>query len=162
MTMIKVPEGMLKAAESAAHKCAVEGGCGVYPVNACVEAVLRWLSEYPIVPTEDQCKDLLDEAYGHIGGSRDQLKFEIAQFQRKFMFHAPEPEIPEEIPEEIQDLLWVGGEASGSGDEEWDRAEDRKEVNKAILEAYRRGLAPYHGPKHFPPQHAHQQPDDKV
>ena len=72
-----VPEGMLKAAHDEAVRSAGQ-------IGKCLEAGLRWLSENPIVPTEQQLSDIAADA--HV--CMDEV---IAEWQRR-MFLAPEPE----------------------------------------------------------------------
>jgi hypothetical protein len=85
-----VPEGMLKAVQNALvgywHDHTVTSDSSITVV---LEAAVRWLSENPIVPTEQEYRD-----FG--------VKFDfqgvkcIAEWQRR-MFLAPEPEVPEAI-----------------------------------------------------------------
>ena len=57
MANIKIPEGMLKAAENAALSgMPMPRGGSLLP--KILEAALRWLSENPIVPTDEQIHDM--------------------------------------------------------------------------------------------------------
>ena len=95
-TKIKVPEGMIKAInEHWRHGVQLEG---------LIEAGLRWLSENPIVPSEADVMEILQERVEshHISGKEycaippATVRFVIRESQRR-MFLAPEPEVPSEI-----------------------------------------------------------------
>ena len=131
---IKIPEDMLHAALLAAGAQYGFDLNSVGPhiekdVKVAVEAVLRWLSENPIVPSEVQARALVSDG--------DPYEWPLVQegateWQRR-MFVAPEPEVPEETL--LEDLLikpccdkskmttYVG----------------HPEHNEHVLEAYRRG-----------------------
>ena len=118
MKKIIVPEPMLSAAEDSG------AGCGSRSCEMILEAALRWLSENPIVPTDEQAK-LLGKVYAsnNFGSDyHDSLKRTVVEWQRR-MFLAPEPE----VPEEVKDLLWDGQ----TGEDE--------EHNRKIIEAFNRG-----------------------
>lgn len=115
---IVVPEGMLKVA---LDSWSVSGRVQLHPntiasIGASLEAALLWLSENPIVPTEEQWKAMNNERQWPDSVGRRQWL--VAEWQRR-MFLAPEPE----VPEEIADLL-VGV---------------HPDVAPIALEAYRRG-----------------------
>lgn len=84
---IKVPEGMLKAAREATRQWLL--------TEVALEAALRWLSENPIVPTDEQYSDLSAELVKY-NYSLPSMKFAAIEWQRR-MFLASEPEIPEEV-----------------------------------------------------------------
>lgn len=90
---IVVPEGMVQAAEAA---CDRRNGA---TCRQQLEAALRWLSENPIVPTDEQAKELQNRYYGD-GHLQQGSAFAYAavEWQRR-MFLAPEPEVPEELRE---------------------------------------------------------------
>ena len=104
---IKVPEGMMRKV------------CETYSdnVHECLEKALRWLSENPIAPTEEQAQYMYDgkNGLGHAGT----IRYCMIEWQRR-MFLAPEPE---PLPGDIIDLV--------HGKNEWGPAD--------VLEAYRRG-----------------------
>ena len=91
---------------------------------------LRWLSEYPIVPSHEVIQSMLGEPRCPL---RDcppstQIRYVATEWQRR-MFLAPEPE----IPEAVKDLLL----SESSLDRE---AYFRPGIyNQRILEAFRRG-----------------------
>lgn len=122
----KVPEGMLDAAY------------GEYPwpadwtVEQCVkkgvEASLRWLSENPIVPTDEQILEMeklhqSDCSLWNRFGSSNNHAYYCYEWQRRMFLAPPEPE----VLEEIKDLLDSTDDPIFNG---W---------KKKILEAYRRG-----------------------
>ena len=96
-TKIQVPEGMLKAIR---ERYVGNDNCGRY----ILEAALRWLSENPIVPSEADVMEILQERVEshHISGKEycaippATVRFVIRESQRR-MFLAPEPEVPSEI-----------------------------------------------------------------
>ncbi len=128
---IKVPEGMLEAAEKAANDSRGVGpeDLGV-DVLKTLEAALRWLAENPVEPSDDQTAKLkLD--YMMAEHNHPQLvKFSAVEWQRR-MFLAPEPEVPE-VPEAITDLIHKKLPETPEA--------VCQSVNAAILEAYQRGL----------------------
>ena len=132
---IKVPEGMLVAAHNAPGL--EREGNRYYYITCGLKAALHWLSEHPIVPTEAQVMEILQErvASGHITGEEycaippATVRFCIAEWERH-MFDAPEPE----VPEEIKDML-LDARASDS-----ERCFFKPSVyNERIVEAYHRG-----------------------
>ena len=113
MKKIKVPEGMLEAASRvfvSSNRPAVDN------LQDQIEAALLWLTEHPIVPTDEQIADMMgfDDESPFITTVRTGIR----KWQRR-MFDDPDPE----VPEEIKDLMarWGG------------------KFDDAILEAYRRG-----------------------
>ena len=124
-----VPEGMLKAIEEAlslAFKdfhamghptCSVKEEIEFYwafMANRAGESVAVWLSENPIVPTEQQCSELWKNAH-EIGGS---LPCNIAVEWQRRCFLAPDPEVPEELKDLLNCTI---------------------DQRKSIIEAFRRG-----------------------
>ena len=101
-TKIQVPEGMLKAIGTAPNVChcsTCESGN-----EERLKSALRWLSENPIVPSEADVMEILQERVEshHISGKEycaippATVRFVIRESQRR-MFLAPEPEVPSEI-----------------------------------------------------------------
>lgn len=88
---IVVPEGMLKAAWDTEAPFLLKSG-----IKSALESALRWLSENPIVPTDEQVESFSTEPMSVTAWA----KAWAAEWQRQ-MFVAPEPQ----IPEEIRDLL---------------------------------------------------------
>lgn len=93
----EVPEGMLKAA--GANSSGVDP-CGFY-LYMPLEAALRWLSENPIVPTDEQFENCLSSAAGRPTTMEwqnmtewNRAKALCVEWQRQ-MFLAPELEAPE-------------------------------------------------------------------
>ena len=84
MTMIKVPEGMLKAA---LERWPLHGDEDHRTLDR-LEAALQWLSENPIVPTSEQSEELAERS----GISTGNVQYALSLWQRR-MFLAPEPEI---------------------------------------------------------------------
>ena len=131
---ISVPEGMLKAAVSAAwkhigfsspHASSRVAGEIEESFLVSLEAALRWLSENPIVPNELQFSRLYDESDLKDG----RLTYHAVIEWQLRMFDAPEPEVPEEIKDLLVDL-----------DSETTTGE-RRDRNVSVIEAYRRGKA---------------------
>jgi hypothetical protein len=120
---IVVPQGML---EAACHSF------GVVPsidrLEKAIEAALLWLSENPIVPTEDEAQYMYDGKNG-LGHSAT-IQYCMTQWQRR-MFLAPEPKVPEEITKLTNELLALIPQDSLI----------RNDIRAAIHEAYRRGKA---------------------
>lgn len=88
---IAVPDGMMNAAK---HAFMQNKGVGVDGVEDCIEAALRWLSENPIVPNDEQLFSIsrsLDLDMAQIVWSRRDRAL-IAEWQRR-MFLAPQPQI---------------------------------------------------------------------
>jgi len=92
---IVVPEGMRKfVLDECADKCKYGGNSqSVATVSlVAVEAALRWMSENPIVPTDEQVAEMkkkLVPVHPHWANI-------VAEWQRR-MFLAPEPELPCDI-----------------------------------------------------------------
>jgi len=112
---IVVPEGMLKAAIDAVwgeRGVGYQSTRGEGDIKACVEAALRWLSEYPIVPTAAEALTLLQDrvASGHLSNKEycaipsTTIRCLIREWQRR-MFLAPEPEISPVAKKVIQSFM---------------------------------------------------------
>src|ERR1700677_119276 len=100
-----------------------------------VEAALLWLSEHPIVPTNDLIGDCYEKVYGvrlSTSADYDRVGKFVAESQRR-MFLSPQPE----IQEEIADLLW--DDSKGRLGEMGVGRNDRH--NALIVEAFNRGKA---------------------
>jgi hypothetical protein len=98
---IVVPEEMLRAAFNETHPTT-----GQYAIlRDGLEAAMRWLSENPIQPTHEQCRDMIDRSGlqgERVPGIDDrpristrQAKCLVVNWQR-CMFLAPDPELPGE------------------------------------------------------------------
>jgi hypothetical protein len=121
---IVVPKGMLKAAGLSTDGIDPEG----YFIYTAIEAALRWLSENPIVPSDEQVGEMLaakSQFYGHFVPA-DWIRWGATDWQRR-MFLALEPEVPglDDVLESFIAYMRVGGP-------------NLDEV-EAKLEAYRRG-----------------------
>jgi len=131
---IKIPEGMLNVALQKAHETR---SFGVVPIRDVLEAALRWLSENPIVPTDEQAADLynanLDIDYSK---KYDATHAVVVEWQRR-MFLSPEPE----IPEDVKDLGICSKLEQSSQHWDWSGREGdlEKVVEQIAIEAYRRG-----------------------
>lgn len=137
MSDIKVPEEMLEAGEQALHGKAWPGtdeegrrntvmftAVEAQDIGAAVlKAALRWLSENPIVPTDEQWKAINHERQWPDNAYR--RRWLVVEWQRR-MFLAPEPEPA------LKDLLWKANPYPNTG------AEYRHD--ETVKEAYRRGL----------------------
>ena len=133
---ILVPEGMLKAAVEAVRDRSEFGfhfidnkdelrsrrARIVAQTQDTLEAALLWLSENPIVPTNEQTQGVCDSIFV---GSENLLdpRDAMVEWQRR-MFLAPEPE----VPEEINDLRLGGQTTMSMGRMDW-----------LLTEAFRRG-----------------------
>ena len=116
---IVVPEGMLSAFKAGrGHQ---EFGDFTQEYRLGLEYALRWLSENPIVPTDEQTREIF-------GGARQQALSESIRIWIGRMFLGPDP-----IPEAIKDLTVgiIGGIP--------DYTCSRERFNASIIEAYRRG-----------------------
>ena len=99
---IVVPEGMLKASVETMVDNPVDY-TGIRnlkkditkSVSIGLEAALRWLSENPQVPTDEQIDEMID-SYSDIAGTPGATKRLIAEWQRR-MFFAQESEVPEKV-----------------------------------------------------------------
>ena len=123
---IKLPEGMLEAADQR-QRSDVERRF----TKAIVEAVLLWISENPIVPTDEQirkCAKAAGCAWDSGMWDFDLTRRFYAEMQR--MFLKPEPE----VPEAIKDLL-IGPKIV----DDTEAGITCREHNAAVLEAYNRG-----------------------
>jgi hypothetical protein len=114
-----VPEGMLKAASDVFSRCRTDGA----HLNFALEAALRWQSENPPCPTDEDLEVLQRDAEGSVDLGFARRKWYTVEWIRR-MYLAPEPE----VLEEIKDLLY-------------DPKDGPTKVgrNDAIIEAYRRG-----------------------
>ena len=137
---IVVPEGMLKAAKDVYHDKA-QDGVDQSAVKEALKAALRWLSEHPIVPTDEQ-HDVLYKEFVSLPETRivtngttfrSFFRWAIDAWQRR-MFLAPEPEIPDiwmsfvrNAPEDAVSMTIFS--ANGT------------ELKKIDLKAFRRGKA---------------------
>lgn len=125
---IVVPEGMLEAAASIPADPWYEGNKRG-EIEERLEVALRWLSENPIVPTDEQIRSMSEKVYGiHIAYPENPVIAEplmalakeyLAEFQRR-MFLELEPEVPE-VADLVKDFRRDG------------------DAYNAVLEAYRRG-----------------------
>lgn len=136
---IVVPAGMLKAAEYA-FMVPLNVVCHEYPLvvhilknqlPVALEAALRWLSENPIVPTNEQTQGVCDSIFVGPENLLDPRDAMVEWQRRMRMFLATEPEIPEEIKDLLSLTDPITGVALLTG-----LTEHGKSV---IIEAYRRG-----------------------
>lgn len=129
---IKVPEGMLKAAIDASHQA--NRPCPEFAFEyyrPILEAALRWLSEHPSVPTDEQWKELVkDWERGRHPMEAPSME-DIYPLWASHMFTAPEPE----VPDAVKDLLMIPPGQDGHPDSNKFCAD----VNSNILEAFQRG-----------------------
>lgn len=88
-------------------------------LDVSLQSALRWLSENPIVPSDDQVEEMCRFS-DHLDGEFSAVRATMMAWPMR-MFLAPEPA----VPEEIKDLLVVFTAGGVS--------------HKAIVEAYRRG-----------------------
>ena len=99
---IKVPDAMLKAVEAS-----YENRRGAYSENATradLEAALRWQSDNPIVPSDEQM-DALTNAVPYLDSGNGRIfRFVIDMWQRR-MYLAPEPEVPKLSVEDVLNLM---------------------------------------------------------
>ena len=124
-----VPEQMRLAVAQAVHlEC---GRVDYHPqIRVALEAAVRWLAENPVLPTDEQIRELFSLTNHKVDcASYREREYE---WQRR-MFLAPEPE----VPEAVKDLLWdsanlVAKNVGIFGDVP-------VQVDKNIIEAYRRG-----------------------
>lgn len=97
-----VPEGMLKAVEGR-YRMVYSSGFNPPVVRANLEAALRWLSENPIVPTDQQEMEIYKKYISTVSDKAYPI-YLLKEWQRR-MFLAPEPE----VPEAVKDILYVRG-----------------------------------------------------
>lgn len=116
---IKVPVGMQMAGFDALSADEQRGYPPAY--YAFLYAALRWLSENPIVPTEEQCKDIERTGPSRGMDCYSWIHMAAVEWQRR-MFLAPDPDEP------IRDLLCEHA-ADGCVTRH----------NQNVREAYRRG-----------------------
>lgn len=103
---IVVPKGMLEAALDGPGIESVKETRRLY-VEACIEASMRWLSENPIVPSDDQRDEIICawDKFGRLQeGSGDFFRWSLIEWQRR-MFLAPEPDVPEAFKEAVIGIL---------------------------------------------------------
>lgn len=93
---IVVPEGMLEEFYRGHATCPR----GKPAMEVALEAALRWLSENPIVPTDEQMDALTNEVPYQDSGNGSIFRVVIDKWQRR-MFLAHKPEVPEEIADLI-------------------------------------------------------------
>lgn len=120
---IVVPEGMINAVDAA---LSLERGwrhelpAGIAR-DATLQAALRWMSENPIVPTEQQALDMATGCKFDSFENWELVRWGACEWQRR-MFLAPDPEIPQEIADLCNE--------NGPNSPRW---------KAAIIESYRRG-----------------------
>jgi hypothetical protein len=121
---IVVPEGMSDAALEAVLAIPMRGNVGsVDRVNGALKAALRWLSENPIVPTNEQYSKL----YNELSSKDAWITYNaVIEWQRR-MFLAPETECPEAIKDLLDPWIDPGDPQKATG------------INKRIIQAYIRG-----------------------
>ena len=114
---MKVPEGMLKAVNTRAKTCK----CLHCEQNreAVLEVALCWLSEDPIMPSDEQCVEAWNRYDLRASLGKHDFRDWAAEWQRR-MFLAPD------LDEPIRDLL----------DKSYDHDYDCRDE---VREAYRRG-----------------------
>lgn len=86
---IKVPEGMLKAAVAEWY---VATGERDFCIRMILEAALRWLSENPIVPDDEQCLQLWRGSAG-ADTTADCTRNTVSNWQRRMFLAPPESEM---------------------------------------------------------------------
>lgn len=89
---IVVPEGMLKAACVHIDVSSYGGYEQLQAVKSCLPLALRWLSENPIVPTDEQAAALLAVKPDIPETVTPYTVIVCTEWQRR-MFDAPEPEV---------------------------------------------------------------------
>ena len=105
---IVVPEGMWEAAIENCLHLPIDGpdGIGALIVECALRAALEWLSENPIIPTDEQVESILSDYADSINNTADATRIVAKEFQRR-MFLAPIMEVPKSIAtaEEVVRLL---------------------------------------------------------
>lgn len=107
-----VPEGMLKAAEAASEYVSYEPAAhrmrfGSLVVISILEAVLRWLAENPIVPSESQAFSMAVDKDKFPFDKWEWVRWGACEWQRR-MFLAPEPEAEmDSTPNHILELRQI-------------------------------------------------------
>lgn len=119
MKRIIVPAEMLSAVDEKGCSCA---RCRSERAMA-AETILRYISEHPQVPTDEQFVRLSADSIGNPALGSGWFRRLSAEWQRR-CFVQEEPE----IPEEIRELVPPGQMACGEG------------LKNLLYEAYRRGL----------------------
>ena len=134
MKQIRVPHGMLNCA----MKASMDAGLPIGPstdLSIVVEAVLRYISEHPQVPTDERFGKMVNDlrSMNVLAWENEtewnRSKWLCEEWQRR-CFVQEEPE----IPAEIEDLLW-DGIPSVDPTQGVDGLH-----NTLLLAAYRRGL----------------------
>ncbi|MHB1957029.1 MAG: hypothetical protein ACYCOU_25210 [Sulfobacillus sp.] len=120
---VVVPEEMLKTACNDHHAV----GINRRDIYRIIEAVLRYQSEHPKVPTDCDLYEMDKRA--HDSDWLNNRRFLCVEWQR-IKDLAPEPE----APERIQALVAIAENLISTA--EWCRCD----LDHALLEAYRRGL----------------------
>ena len=126
---IVVPEKLMNAALLAVQARLGDGRGSNWEDRArvAVEVALRWLSENPIVPSEEQAASLYGASLNIDYEKRyDATRAVVVEWQRR-MFLAP----PGEVPEEVKDLLTP----RCNPNERWLPCNH----DNAVIEAFRRG-----------------------
>jgi len=124
---IKVPEGMLKAAEVEWEST---GARSKSSVRGIVEAALRWQSENPIVPSESQAREFW--TYFSCLPPSEFIQKCIQKWQRE-MYDVP---VDESGADAVKDLFVDDAWDDGNP---WPALKHMKIYNHNVLEAYRRG-----------------------
>ena len=106
MKKIAVPKGMLKAAILAVDgkfSCIYMPSKGlggdfavIEAMGLGLEAALRWMSDNPIVPTEEQWRACL-QSYNDAAKTGYECALLFCNDWQRRMFLAPEPEVPEAV-----------------------------------------------------------------
>ena len=104
---IVVPDGMLKMARRA-YPDPVFDPEG-YFTRQIVEAALRWQSQYPPLPTEEQLRDVRRRPIGATWGDDESLRATLVEWMRHAYDAPQEPEVSENDICEIGAVLRDGG-----------------------------------------------------
>jgi hypothetical protein len=128
---IKIPEGMLKAIDEhlyyPGHLASPQSYLGWRKI---LTVAFEWLSENPIVPTDEQLKELMVATNMTFRPDIcDRFREMMADWQRS-MFLEPDPDEP------IRDLIL----SDENDDSDARLSSTPKEFNRHVREAYRRGL----------------------
>jgi hypothetical protein len=122
-----VPKGMLDAAADVYHEQA-QDGVDMMAMSKSLEAALHWLSENPIIPTDEQVADMRNV----LAPVNPHWANIIAVWIRR-MFDTPEIA----VPDEIKDLLLIENTRTLNDP---GYHPDRKLYNNSVIEAFHRGL----------------------
>jgi hypothetical protein len=125
-----VPQGMLDAARKELSDVGFRKDVICYDAERMLEAALRWLSENPIVPNDEQaqCLWISQILEGNTYSDQELARFCVVDWQRCMFLAPPEPD----QLEEIEDLLWRNKVITPSD-------ETIEENDRRIVEAFRRG-----------------------